>query len=549
MRRRNFITGSMAGGTIASLLALAPKSRNEALADFKQAIGQSNNSDYLTIEPASTSFRSLTTGFNARWTAPNASVVYIPLTETGIASAMAASQCSVGGCLGVRGGGHCYENFVFNEGRKAILDMSLVNQVGFDRQKGVYYAQAGANNFDLQSTLVRLGKTLPGGSCPTVGLGGHVSGGGFGVLSRLYGLTVDWLTGVSVTHMKSRNPNTISVSRESTGYEADLFWAHTGGGGGNFGVINRYEFEKLPDAPAAATVTIYGWDWSTIRLNGGANYLYDIISGFEAMCAAADNTSFLLLKLAHQDAGQVQIIRQDVQFDSLGLGSPSRSPRSILQRYKIDQVSSTLIPLNGHPYIPEPTSQKQMDWWQSVVFFGAGGPGPYYFKNKSAYLNTGFTKSDVDKIYFHLTRQMEIKMSDALLQVDSYGGRISDVARNATAAWHRGPRFTLQYQTYWSNNKGSTPLNLTEAINLKWIRDFYTDIYAHLGGIPDQDRDKTGQWDGAYISYPDVDLNNNGLLNALRLYYGTNLPRLIKTKAYWDPNNYFQHQQSIPVNA
>jgi hypothetical protein len=54
---------------------------------------------------------------------------------------------------------------------------------------------------------------------------------------------------------------------------------------------------------------------------------------------------------------------------------------------------------------------------------------------------------------------------------------------------------------------------------------------------------------GCYVNYPDTDLNNyGGLGKALSLYYGGNLPRLIRAKREWDQLNYFQNSQSIPVS-
>lgn len=214
MHRRNFLRSSVAGGSFATLFSLTTQARSEAVAAFQEALGQQSNSEYLTVFPGSASFESLTKGFNARWTAPNAKVIYLPLRSSGIPAAIFSAQREGhAGSLRVRGGGHCYEDFVFNPGTTAILDMSLLNDVGFDAEKGVFYAEAGANNYDLQSRLIRMGRTLPGGSCPSVGLGGHICGGGFGVLSRCYGLTVDWLTGVALTQMKSGSPGSIVVSK------------------------------------------------------------------------------------------------------------------------------------------------------------------------------------------------------------------------------------------------------------------------------------------------------------------------------------------------
>lgn len=549
MDRRNFLGATLFHGTIAGLLSLSSKARADAAAELRDALGQTPDAEYLTIYPGSASFESLTRGYNSRWTAPNARVVYVPLSENGVAASLAAARdAGFKANLRIRGGAHCYEDFVFNPSTAAIMDMSLLNDVGFDPRKGAYYAQAGANNYDLQSRLIRLGKTLPGGSCPTVGLGGHISGGGFGVLSRLYGLTVDWLSGVSLTHVRSGSPELISVSNRSIGSEADLFWAHTGGGGGNFGVITRYEFEELPRAPTSATVSMYGWDWPSIKASGGASYLLGIIKFFEDLCRSLPPSSFLILKLAHQDAGQVQLIVQDVHFNGAGdPGATSAIVSRSMQKCGLTRTAENLLPLNGHPNIAAPVTRKEMSWWEAVTFFGSSGSGPFYFKNKSAFLNTGFSEADADKIYAHLTRRMDYPMKDSLLQVDSYGGQINEVCRTATAAWHRGSGLELQFQTYWSPDVGGVPARQLEAANLAWIRDFYTDMFSHLGGVPDPDADKAGQWDGCYINYPDVDLKQRGAREALRLYYGDNLPRLIKAKAEWDPANSFSHQLSIPT--
>ena len=55
---------------------------------------------------------------------------------------------------------------------------------------------------------------------------------------------------------------------------------------------------------------------------------------------------------------------------------------------------------------------------------------------------------------------------------------------------------------------------------------------------------------GCYYNYPDIDLNgpDNNKENALKLYFGVNLNRLKKIKKRWDPNNYFNHSQSIPCD-
>jgi FAD/FMN-containing dehydrogenase len=92
------------------------------------------------------------------------------------------------------------------------------------------------------------GVTVPAGWCPTVGAGGHVLGGGFGPLSRLLGLAVDYLYAVEVVVVDRRGrARRVVATRGRWDANRDLWWAHTGGGGGNFGVVTRYWF-RTPGA-------------------------------------------------------------------------------------------------------------------------------------------------------------------------------------------------------------------------------------------------------------------------------------------------------------
>ena len=561
MDRRRFIRHT-ASGSIASLLALTGKAQSAAIAELGSAAGNrfAGKRDFLVLEPDSPSFESLTQGFNGRWSAPNARRIYLPLTEAGVESAThQILQDGHGRAFKVRGGAHCYEDFVFNPDVEAILDMSLLNTVGFDPERGVFFAQGGANNFDLQYALIRFGKTLPGGSCPTVGLGGHVCGGGYGVLSPLYGLTVDWLTGVSLVHLRNGSPEAIHVSRESMGQEADLFWAHTGGGGGNFGIISRYDFSDLPDAPVSAEVQIFAWDWSLVKRKGPA-FLTRIVRFFESLSETLGNQAFVILKLTHFDSGQIQLLVQHVVLAGLASTSELAIPTLFKQKmatellkHGLGETAKSLKTIAGHPSPFEPKSSQSFSWWEAITFYGASG-GPMNGKYKSAYMRKSFEDEDIRKIYRHLTRKMRdssgrrISMRDSLLQVDSYGGKINTVARESTAVWQRDSIYKLQYQTYWPIQRGANSNSSTGEVNLQWIRAFYADIYAETNGIPDPTIDATGQLDGCYINYPDVDLNHHGLKKALQLYYGDNLGRLMQTKSAWDPFDFFNHSQSIPAN-
>ena len=127
------------------------------------------------------------------------------------------------------------------------------------------------------------------------------------------------------------------------------------------------------------------------------------------------------------------------------------------------------------------------------------------------------------------------------------GCKINSVAPEAIAVWQRSSIFKLQYLTYCQTPKWQRPER--RRLYIGWINDFYREVYAATGGVPDPAKDPTDTVDGCYINYCDTALNAYGLETVLLLYYGGNPQRLKKAKRQWDPLNYFQNAQSIPLTA
>ncbi|GAA1185679.1 FAD/FMN-containing dehydrogenase [Kitasatospora gansuensis] len=485
-------------------------------------------------------YETLSQGFNQRWTSDPS---YIQLI-TGDTDALTA----VGEALErrlrptVRSGGHCYEDFVANDGG-AILDISPMNGVrkGTDKYGNTAYCvEAGATNWDMYTTLFRrYDVTVPGGSCYSVGAGGHIVGGGYGLLSRRHGLTVDHLVQVDVVTLRNGGPEVTSAHRDDPAGSdtAELFWAHTGAGGGNFGVILRYWFAAdLPKPPPRVWLSSVAWKWSELRQRPeDLTRLLRNYGEFFAAHSAADEPTyqglFTLLKLTHHSNDNVVLL---AQWDGEEVGPLDRFLGAVeagMRTRATVQTGSV-----GGLFLPYPDKRRQLPWFQATMTLNGSGDNQRG-KYKSAYHRRPFTEHQITAICHWLTHDVpDVDLSQTLLQVDSYGCRINAVAPADTAVPQRDSILKLQYQTYWTN-----PAD--DPAHLGFLQDFYRDVYRDAGGVPGLD----GDTDGAYVNYPDTDLGvaTDPDPDYPRLYYKAGYPRLQAAKKTWDPENVFHHKQSI----
>ncbi|WP_168789787.1 FAD-binding oxidoreductase [Paraburkholderia aromaticivorans] len=143
--------------------------------------------------------------------------------------------------LAIRGGGH-------NIGGSAlcddgvVLDLSQMRSVRIDPTARRAYVEPGATLHDFDHEAQAFGLATPLGINSTTGVAGLTLGGGFGWLSRRYGMTVDNLISADVVTAEGELVHASADSHE------DLFWAIRGGGG-NFGVVTRFEFALHPVGP------------------------------------------------------------------------------------------------------------------------------------------------------------------------------------------------------------------------------------------------------------------------------------------------------------
>jgi FAD/FMN-containing dehydrogenase len=515
LNRRGFLkSGAASAGVLAALPSLGG---THALAQTPVPVESGQ-----TITPDDLRYETLVRGFNLRWVGQPAYVAVCPDTDRVIQAVQQALDD--GRRITVRGGGHCYEDFVSNNDGGVIIDLSPINAVSRDDATGLYAVGGGATLWDVYTQLFReYGVTIPAGSCYSVGAGGHVTGGGYGLLSRLHGLTVDYLHAVEVVHVTAdRRAEVVTVSRDAADpAEQDLIWAHLGGGGGNFGIVTKFFFRDLPAAPSEAHLFTHAWDWSDLDRATFGKLVTNFGTFFEANSAEDSPYKglFALLHLGQKAAGEVQVTAQYVGPDPSLLKTFAAALEDGLPAPKAPSVS-----LGMHQ--PAKTSDfQQLPWLFATQTLNGSGPNRRG-KYKSAYMLTAFPEDQIDVMWEQLSNPSHPNPA-ALLQVDSYGCQVNAVDSAATAVAQRSSIMKLQYQTYWTD-----PAD--DDANVDWLRSFYTAMYGDSGPVPNE------TVDGCYVNYPDVDLEN-----WQELYYKDNYPRLQQVKRHWDPNNIFHHRQSI----
>jgi len=143
--------------------------------------------------------------------------------------------------LAVRGGGHHIAgNAMCDDG--VVIDLSKMKAASVDPGARRVTIEGGATLADLDAATQAYGLATPVGINSTTGVAGLTLGGGFGWLSRKYGMTVDNLESAEVVTA------TGEVVRANASEHPDLFWALRGGSG-NFGVVTRFEFRLHPVGP------------------------------------------------------------------------------------------------------------------------------------------------------------------------------------------------------------------------------------------------------------------------------------------------------------
>ncbi len=391
--------------------------------------------------------------------------------------------------VAVRGGGHNVAGLAsVDDG--LMIDLSPMNAIHVDPSARTARVQGGATWGDVDQKTQEFGLATPSGIISTTGVGGLSLGGGFGWLSRKHGLTVDNLLSADVVTAKGE------LLKAGPDENSDLFWAIRGGGG-NFGIVTSFEFRLHRVGPEVLFgPTVY-------RIEDAAEVLrhyrdFSLEAPSECTAYADFLTAPPLPFLPEEVHGTKVLFLVQFYTGELETGEATLRP---LREFGIPLADAVA-----------PTSYAEAQS-RSDPLFPKGGR--YYWKSH----NFAALTDEVIDTLVGSAATMPTAQCDILIQ--QQGGRIGDLAPDATAYRHRNAGFAATL-----GGRCEEPQQDGECIT--WAREAHAALGEHAGA-------------GVYVNFLSHDESDERLPAA----YGENTARLRKVKAKYDPGNFFQVNQNI----
>ncbi len=394
--------------------------------------------------------------------------------------------------VAVRGGAHNIAgSAVCDDG--LLIDLSPMRSVRVDPKARRVWVEPGATLADVDKETQGFGLAVPTGINSTTGIAGLTLGGGFGWLTRRFGMTIDNLVSADVVTADC------ALVRASATENADLFWALRGGGG-NFGIVTAFEFglHRIgPDVLAGLIVHPFA---------DAADRLRD----FRAFVAEAPDelTTWAVLRqapplpfLPAEWHGKEVLIFALCWAGEISAGLEAVAPLRALGTPIADVVGPKPFVAWQAAFDPLLTPGAR-NYWKSHDFVELSDPA-------------------VTAILDYAGRLPGPECEIFIAQV---GGAMSRVAEDATAFPHRGAHFVLNVHTRWREAADDPRF-------VAWARDFFEATKPHAAGM-------------VYVNFLSEDDTDR-----IRAAYGPNYDRLAAIKAKYDPENQFRLNQNIPGKA
>ncbi len=390
--------------------------------------------------------------------------------------------------LAVRSGGHSGAGHGATEGG-LVIDVRELKSLEIDPENRTAWAGAGLTAGEYSTAAAEHGLATGFGDTGSVGLGGIVTGGGVGYLSRKHGLTIDSLLAAEIV---TADGQVLQVDEQR---HPDLFWAIRGGGG-NFGVVTRFKLRLHPVDGIVGGMLILPATAKTV-----AGFIAAAEAAPEELTTIANVMNAPPMPFLPEDVvGQVVIMGMLAYAGDQEAGQRAMEPFRALAEPLADQLKPMPYP---EMFPPEPEEEYRPLAVGRTMFVNHIGP------------------AEAETIVERLNA------SDAPLraaQLRVLGGAVNRVPADATAYAHRSSRIMVNIAAFY---EGEDDRPVREA----WV----TDLVARLDqGDP-----------AAYVNF----LADEGPARVLAAYPAATWKRLAEVKRRYDPENLFRLNQNVPPAA
>jgi FAD/FMN-containing dehydrogenase len=390
--------------------------------------------------------------------------------------------------LAIRGGGHNIAGSAMCDAG-VVIDFSRLTEVVADARKRRAYVQPGATLAHLDAATHPHGLATPLGINSTTGIAGLTLGGGFGWLTRKYGLTIDNLVSAEIV---TADGETIETSERET---PDLFWAIRGGGG-NFGVVTQFDFTLHPVDPAILSgLIVFPFDQAV-----------DVLRDYRAVLDAGPEELNVWAVLRHAPplpflpaavAGHKVLI---LAACYVGAASEGRPYLEALQDL-------------GTPHGSHIDVMSYVAWQQAFDPLLTAGARNYWKTHN-------FTRLSDDTIRSMVAFAGRMPSPRCEIFLASVGGALNRVPAGATAFAHRDAKFVMNVHARWEDSRADRAC-------IDWARAFFEASAPYASS-------------GAYVNFMTDDEADR-----VSAAYGPSYDRLVEIKRKYDPHNVFRHNQNI----
>jgi FAD/FMN-containing dehydrogenase len=390
--------------------------------------------------------------------------------------------------LSIRGAGHNIAgNAVCDHG--VMIDLSTMTHVRIDAQKRRAYVEPGATLADFDQAAQVHGLATPVGINSTTGIAGLTLGGGFGWLTRKYGLTIDNLVSAAVVTADG------TQLRTSETENADLFWAIRGGGG-NFGIVTEFEFALHPVGPEIlAGLLVFPFSQAK-----------QVLTQYRTFADSAPEELNVWVVL--RKAPPLPFLPETVHGKEVII-------LAIFYAGDIAEGEKLIEPLRGFgdAYGEHIGAQPYVQWQQAFDPLLTHGARNYWKSHNFIELQDGVLDAMVEFAAKLPSPQCEIF-------IGCIAGASNRVPANATAYYHRDARFVLNVHGRWDDAAH-------DEMGIAWSREFFRASAPYASA-------------GAYVNFM-TEEEGDRVTSA----YGSNYDRLVQIKQRYDPENIFHLNQNI----